>query len=223
MHDVVQLDIVSSAMFVLVSTLALVVVRYSRTYLAGQRELDRYARSLLLTVASVTRARDLEPPRGARRRVVRDRRRPALSCSRSIERAARRSSSRTRSSCSVARRGRVLRRRRSCSSAAELGSLRIDVVNTFARASGELSPTLHLATVLLVFGVLLKSAQLPFHGWMQQVMEAPTPVSALLHAGVVNIGGFVMIRLAPLMAHAYDRAEHPRSASACSRRSSRRS
>src|SRR5690349_16746348 len=37
---------------------------------------------------------------------------------------------------------------------------------------------------------------------MLQVMEAPTPVSALLHAGVVNIGGFVMIRLAPLMAHA---------------------
>ena len=54
MHDVVQLDIVSSAMFVLVSTLAVVVVRYSRTYLAGQSELDRYARSLLLTLASVT-------------------------------------------------------------------------------------------------------------------------------------------------------------------------
>src|SRR3954447_9177889 len=43
MNDVVQLDIVSSAMFVLVSTLALIVVRYSRTYLAGQRDLDRYA------------------------------------------------------------------------------------------------------------------------------------------------------------------------------------
>jgi len=54
MNDVVQLDLVSSAMFVLVSTLALVVVRYSRTYLAGQRDLDRYTRSLLLTVASVT-------------------------------------------------------------------------------------------------------------------------------------------------------------------------
>ena len=40
-------------MFVLVSTLAVVVVRYSRTYLAGERGLDRYARSLLLTVASV--------------------------------------------------------------------------------------------------------------------------------------------------------------------------
>src|SRR6185503_436987 len=48
----------------------------------------------------------------------------------------------------------------------EVGTLRIDVVNTFARANGELSPMLHLATVLLVFGVLLKSAQLPFHGWM---------------------------------------------------------
>jgi NAD(P)H-quinone oxidoreductase subunit 5 len=69
-------------------------------------------------------------------------------------------------------------------------------------ATNGLTPGLHLATALLVVGVLLKSAQLPFHGWMQQVMEAPTPVSALLHAGIVNIGGFVMIRLAPLMAHA---------------------
>src|SRR5262249_55706852 len=73
----------------------------------------------------------------------------------------------------------------------------------FAAARGDLSPGLHLATALLVVGVLLKSAQIPFHGWMQQVMEAPTPVSALLHAGIVNIGGFVMIRLAPLMAHAH--------------------
>ncbi|MEO6418735.1 MAG: proton-conducting transporter membrane subunit, partial [Polyangiaceae bacterium] len=83
-----------------------------------------------------------------------------------------------------------------------VGSLRIDVVNAAAQADGAHSPTLHLAAVLLVFGVLLKSAQIPFHGWMLQVMEAPTPVSALLHAGVVNIGGFVMIRLAPFMAHA---------------------
>src|SRR5688572_23465637 len=50
MHDVVQLDIVSGCMFVLVSTLALIVVRYSRSYLAGQQGLDRYARYLLLTV-----------------------------------------------------------------------------------------------------------------------------------------------------------------------------
>ncbi len=56
----------------------------------------------------------------------------------------------------------------------------------------------HVAGFLLVAGVALRSAQLPFHGWLIQVMEAPTPVSALLHAGVVNIGGYVIIRLAGL-------------------------
>jgi len=56
-----------------------------------------------------------------------------------------------------------------------------------------------IATVLLAMAAILKCAQLPFHGWLIQVMEAPTPVSALLHAGIVNIGGFLMIRLAPVM------------------------
>jgi NAD(P)H-quinone oxidoreductase subunit 5 len=56
--------------------------------------------------------------------------------------------------------------------------------------------------VLLVVSALLKCAQLPLHGWLIQVMEAPTPVSALLHAGVVNLGGFVLIRFAPLLAQA---------------------
>ena len=56
-----------------------------------------------------------------------------------------------------------------------------------------------IAALLIAAAVALKSAQLPFHGWLIQVMEAPTPVSALLHAGVVNLGGFVLIRLAPLI------------------------
>ena len=55
------------------------------------------------------------------------------------------------------------------------------------------------AAVLLVAGVALKTAQLPAHGWILQVMEAPTPVSALLHAGIVNLGGYVLLRLAPLL------------------------
>jgi len=200
MHDVVQLDIVSSAMFVLVSTLAVVVVRYSRTYLAGQRELDRYARSLLLTVASVSVlvtsnhlavlvvawfATDV----GLHQLLTfyRTRRQALIVAHKKFL------LSRLADACFVSSLVLI---------GAEMGSLRIDVVNAVAQSRGAISPTVHLATVLLVFGVLLKSAQLPFHGWMQQVMEAPTPVSALLHAGVVNIGGFVMIRLAPLMAHA---------------------
>ena len=201
MNDVVQLDLVSSAMFVLVSTLAFVVVRYSRSYLAGQREMDRFARALLLTVASVSVlvtsnhlavlvlawfATDI----GLHQLLTffRTRRQASIVAHKKFL------LSRVADACFVSSIVLI---------GGELGTLRIDVVNTLARSSGGLSPTLHVATILLVFGVLLKSAQIPFHGWMQAVMEAPTPVSALLHAGVVNIGGFVMIRMAPLMAHAY--------------------
>lgn len=59
--------------------------------------------------------------------------------------------------------------------------------------------SLQTAAFLIAVAAILKTAQLPVHGWLIQVMEAPTPVSALLHAGVVNLGGVVLIRLADLM------------------------
>lgn len=62
-----------------------------------------------------------------------------------------------------------------------------------------LSLPLQASAVLLVLAVTLRTALLPVHGWLIQVMEAPTPVSALLHAGVVNLGGFVLIRFAPML------------------------
>jgi NAD(P)H-quinone oxidoreductase subunit 5 len=62
-----------------------------------------------------------------------------------------------------------------------------------------LSVALQCSAVALVLAVVLRTALLPVHGWLIQVMEAPTPVSALLHAGVVNLGGFVLIRFAPLL------------------------
>lgn len=65
-----------------------------------------------------------------------------------------------------------------------------------------LSPSLQLSAVALVLAVILRTALLPVHGWLIQVMEAPTPVSALLHAGVVNLGGWVLIRFAPLLQEA---------------------
>lgn len=53
--------------------------------------------------------------------------------------------------------------------------------------------------ILLALGALTKSAQFPFHTWLPDTMETPTPVSALMHAGIINGGGFLLIRLSPLV------------------------
>ena len=59
--------------------------------------------------------------------------------------------------------------------------------------------TLTLLTMLLLCGALAKSAQLPFHVWLPDAMEAPTPVSALIHAAtMVTAGVFLVARFAPL-------------------------
>ncbi|MDP3529489.1 MAG: NADH-quinone oxidoreductase subunit L [Methylophilaceae bacterium] len=65
--------------------------------------------------------------------------------------------------------------------------------------TGDASMALEISAVSLVLAVILRTALLPIHGWLIQVMEAPTPVSALLHAGVVNLGGFILIRFSPLL------------------------
>jgi len=53
-------------------------------------------------------------------------------------------------------------------------------------------------TLIAVLAIMTKSAQFPFHVWLSGTIEAPTPVSAMLHAGIVNAGGFLVNRLAPL-------------------------
>lgn len=66
---------------------------------------------------------------------------------------------------------------------------------TLASSEG-LPAAFQWAMGFIALAAIIRSAQLPLHGWLIQVMEAPTPVSALLHAGIVNMGGFVLIRLA---------------------------
>ena len=56
----------------------------------------------------------------------------------------------------------------------------------------------------LMLGAVTKSAQFPLHSWLPDTMETPTPVSALMHAGIVNSGGFLINRFAPLYIHTGD-------------------
>ncbi len=68
-----------------------------------------------------------------------------------------------------------------------------------AGAGYELTMSEKMAAFLIAQTALIKCAQLPLHGWLIQVVEAPTPISALLHAGIINLGGFLLITFAPLM------------------------
>ncbi len=52
--------------------------------------------------------------------------------------------------------------------------------------------------LLVMVGAMSKSAQFPLHMWLPDSLSAPTPVHALLHAGIINAGGFLLNRLAPL-------------------------
>jgi len=76
-----------------------------------------------------------------------------------------------------------------------------DLFRSMAAMHGPLPQALQWASMLIVLSAVLKSAQFPLHGWLIQVVEAPTPVSALLHAGIVNAGAFLVIRMSPIMSH----------------------
>lgn len=61
---------------------------------------------------------------------------------------------------------------------------------------------LNAAAFALIIGAVIKSAQFPFHSWLPEVMETPTPVSALMHAGIINAGGFLVIRMSHILVQA---------------------
>jgi NAD(P)H-quinone oxidoreductase subunit 5 len=84
----------------------------------------------------------------------------------------------------------------------EHGSLYISELLAAVGGPEGLSINEQLAALLIASAATVKCAQFPMHGWLIQVVEAPTPVSALLHAGVINMGGFLLLLMAPLMRQA---------------------
>src|SRR3712207_592718 len=58
-----------------------------------------------------------------------------------------------------------------------------------------------VGVALVLVGAVTKSALVPFHFWLPAAMEAPTPVSAYLHAAaMVKAGVYLVARLAPGLA-----------------------
>ncbi|MEI4231948.1 proton-conducting transporter transmembrane domain-containing protein [Roseovarius sp. D22-M7] len=75
----------------------------------------------------------------------------------------------------------------------------VDIATLTATTSLPVPVTAQIAIGVLVLAAVLKTAAFPLHGWLTEVMEAPTPVSALLHAGIINAGGVLLITLAGLV------------------------
>jgi NAD(P)H-quinone oxidoreductase subunit 5 len=61
-------------------------------------------------------------------------------------------------------------------------------------------PLFAIALCLIVIAAMARSAIFPLHQWLLGSMNAPTPVSALMHAGLVNAGGILLARFAHLYA-----------------------
>lgn len=77
------------------------------------------------------------------------------------------------------------------------GSVSFDTITKISIVSSD--STYIMISCLIAISVVLKSVQIPFHGWILKVVDAPTPISALLHAGIINIGGFLIIKITPLL------------------------
>jgi len=181
----------------LIAAIGMVITRYSATYLDGERDQPRFAGWLLATLAGSTLV------------VATDHLLVLLvawlATSLCLQNLLTFYPERLNAQLAARKKFLVSRTADLCVLAATLlladaaGTLQIDAI--FPAIAAAPSTGADVAVLLLVVAVLLKSAQLPFHGWLMQVMEAPTPVSALLHAGVVNLGGYVLVRTGELLAH----------------------
>ena len=194
----VYYDGVAGLMFTLVSFVGWVICRYSSRYLDGEASQGDYVRWTALTIGSVSLMvisgnvlmffiAWVSTSMGLHQLLMHYSHRPA----------ARRAAW---TKFSISRLG----------DAALLASLALiysqfktlNFAELFAAINSEslaVTPYMQVAGFLLIVGAVTKSAQFPFHTWLPLTMETPTPVSALMHAGIVNAGGYLIIRTSPLV------------------------
>ena len=195
----IRLDPISCTMFLLVSFVGAIVVQYSRNYLDGDARQGAFIGGLCLTLAAVlllVLAGNLfqlvvawmATSLSLHRLLVFYRDRPAAVLA-------------ARKKFITARLGDACLLAACVLLASAFGSSDIATILERARAldAAAVPASLQVAALLIACAALLKSAQFPTHGWLPEVMETPTPVSALLHAGIINAGGFLVIRFADVM------------------------
>ena len=193
----VWLDSLSVSLFVLVSGIGAAVLKYSQTYLDGDPRKGRFLADLSLTLAAVMTlvlsgnlfqlvVAWIATSLGLHRLLLFYRDRPAAV-------------SAGRKKFAIARAGDLCLATAALllTSACHSGDLRVvlDRVQAMTRPGAQVE----IAAIALVLAAALKSAQFPTHGWLPDIVDTPTPVSALLHAGIINGGGFLALRFAGVL------------------------
>jgi len=193
----VRLDALSGTVLLLISFLGLIILRFSKNYLAGDARQGYFTKWMVVTLGAVmmlTVAPGLgqfllgwmATSLGLHKLLIYfpDRRGTLLSA---------------RKKAVVSRFGDV------CLVAAFLGVYQHfgtqDFGTLFGLVASGSATILDISWVawLIALGALFKSAQFPFHTWLPDTMGAPTPVSALMHAGIINGGGYLIVRFSPLL------------------------
>jgi len=196
----IRLDALSAVMFGLVAFLGLVVVQFSRCYLEGDKCQGIFVGRLCLTLCAVA----MLVLSGSLLQLVVAWVGTGMALHRLLLYYANRpralAAARKKFIC--ARFGDAFLALAAVLLYRAFGTGDITTLLTLAREMSEAGETplaASLAALSIVLAATLKSAQFPFHGWLTEVMETPTPVSALLHAGIVNAGGFLVVRLSDVV------------------------
>jgi NAD(P)H-quinone oxidoreductase subunit 5 len=193
----VYLDALSVTIFLLVSFIGVIVLRYSRNYLNGdnrQRDFFKWLAMTLAAVLTLILAGNLAlliiawvaTSIGLHRLLLFYGERPAAQLA-------------AKKKFIASRIGDLLLFVAAWLLWSRFGTLDLQFLSKAAQSTPDLAPIVSAPALLISLAALLKSAQLPVHGWLLEVMETPTPVSALLHAGVINAGGYLILRLADIV------------------------